>query len=77
MNDVILKVKCNYCNKSYDIGVNEDDYNDWKYGEGFIQDLLPYLTRAQRELLISNTCDECWDGLFGLEDDDDDDVYDL
>lgn len=77
MNTLTVKVKCRYCNKNFDVDVGDDDYNDWKNGKGYIEDLLPYLTKGQRELLISNTCDECWEGLFGLEDDEDDDPYDL
>lgn len=51
--------------------MGEDDYIDWKDGKGYIQDLLPYLSAAQRELLISNTCDDCWGGLFGWDDEED------
>lgn len=72
MNKLTVNVTCVYCDCDYSIDVNEDDYMNWKNGEGFIQDLLPYLTAAQRELLISKTCDDCWEGLFGTEDDDED-----
>lgn len=72
MNNLTVNVQCVYCSKTYDIDVAEKDYKEWKNGEGYIQDLLPYLTAAQRELLISNTCDECWGGLFGWDDDEED-----
>lgn len=72
MNTLNLKVKCRCCSEEYSIDVGEDDYIDWKDGKGYIQDLLPYLSAAQRELLISNTCDDCWGGLFGWDDDEED-----
>lgn len=68
MNTLNVKVKCKFCSKDVSIDVGEDDYLDWKDGKGYIQDLLPYLTAAQRELLISNICDDCWGGLFGWDD---------
>ena len=30
----------------------------------FAQDCFPYLTAGQRELMISNTCDDCWNKFF-------------
>ena len=35
-----------------------------------IQDVLYYLTEDARELLISRTCGECWDELFGVDEED-------
>ena len=36
-----------------------------------IQDAFPYLTDGQRELMISNTCDTCWNKFFpNVEEDD-------
>lgn len=72
MNTLFINVKCRYCDKTYNVSVGEDDFLDWKNGAGYIQDLLPYLTASERELLISNTCDDCWGGLFGWDDDEED-----
>jgi hypothetical protein len=43
--------------------VNITDVADWKLGE-MIQDAMPYLSSAERELLISRTCDDCWKELY-------------
>lgn len=51
----------------YDISVDEDAYRNWQNGEGFIQDIMPELSPGERELLISQICDNCFSMLFGLE----------
>jgi hypothetical protein len=43
---------------------NRKDMLDWLAGKDFIQDLMPYLSAAERELLISKTCGSCFDKLF-------------
>lgn len=66
---MVIEVKCRICGKQYFIRANEERYIKWKAGENFIQDLLPDLSPAERELLISGTCDNCWKSMFGEEDD--------
>ena len=41
------------------------DIESWLSGDKYIQDALAYLSAADRELLISNTCDDCWKNLYG------------
>tara|TARA_B100001778_G_scaffold48949_1_gene36226 strand:- start:885 stop:1031 length:147 start_codon:yes stop_codon:yes gene_type:complete len=41
------------------------DLESWLAGEVYIQDALDYLTPAERELLISQTCDTCWKRMWG------------
>jgi hypothetical protein len=65
-----LKVACSHCNKEQEIQVVPEDLYAWQDGE-LIQKALPYLTPAEREMLISQTCVPCFDLLFGLEDDND------
>jgi hypothetical protein len=59
-----VSVNCRLCNKTCNVKCNKDDYSSWKKGDGFIQDLLHYLSTDERELLISATCGECFDLLF-------------
>lgn len=61
------QIRCKLCNKMYDISVDEDAYRNWQNGEGFIQDIMPELSPGERELLISQICDNCFSMLFGLE----------
>ncbi len=58
-------VVCRLCGTDYSILLNEQDFDDWIEGKAYIQDVLDYLTAAERELLISATCDKCWKQLFG------------
>lgn len=58
-------VQCRMCGVSYSIMYNRDNMIDWLAGKDFIQDLMPYLSAAERELLISGTCGSCFDKLFG------------
>jgi len=44
--------------------IDPQDFFDWHNGEGFIQDLMPYLSTGERELLISGTCGRCFDEMF-------------
>ena len=62
--DTVLEVKCRECAAKYALFVKMSDYIKWKYKQGFIQDLLPYLTNNERELLISKTCGDCFDRIF-------------
>lgn len=62
-----VKVKCDMCKIDHVIKVNPEDYKEWKDGGRHIQHVMPYLTPSERELLISKTCGECFEVLFGKE----------
>ena len=62
--DTVMAVRCNMCAANHVIFVKMHDYIEWKNGAGFIQDLMPYLSDADRELLISGTCGPCFDSMF-------------
>ena len=51
------------------IPVNPDDFLSWQAGLGSVQDLMPYLTDADREFILSGITEGEWDDAFGeLED---------
>lgn len=56
-------VTCRSCGTKFQFQVNLDDFNSWQNGE-LIQNAMPYLNKEQRELLISQTCDPCWNAVF-------------
>lgn len=62
-------IPCKLCGIVYSVLLNEQDYDDWQDNKGYIQDLLGYLTAGERELLISGTCDTCWQKLYPNDDD--------
>ena len=57
-------VRCNLCSKEYNIIADRNDMEAWMSGDKFIQDVLDYLSAAERELLISKTCSSCWNKLY-------------
>ena len=63
---MIIEVECRMCGKQYNLKAEKEDIQKWMNGMN-IQDALPYMPEEQRELLISGTCPECWDKLFGGE----------
>lgn len=58
--DTKLAVVCIKCGGEYVIEVNVKDYLKWRGGNGMIQNVLPYLTPAEREMLITGYCDDCF-----------------
>lgn len=69
-NDV-LEVPCKHCGITYTILADLEDVKKWLANEGYIQYILHYLSPAERELLISGTCDNCWKNMFGDDLDED------
>lgn len=60
-----MNCECKLCGKWQTILLNKKDFEDWDNGDKYIQEALPYLTAAERELLISQTCDDCWQKIWG------------
>jgi len=70
----VYDVQCKHCGVVYNILADRDDVETWLSGSGYIQDILGYLSAAERELLISGTCDVCWKSMFGSDEEDEDEV---
>lgn len=64
-----IDVKCCMCDRVFTIQVKLEDYNAWLAGK-YTQDAFPYLSVGERELLISNTCNNCFDSIFYSVDED-------
>ncbi len=64
---MIITKTCILCSKESEVTVKEVDYMAWRDGVS-IQNVMPYLTPDQRELLISGICGNCFDDLFPEED---------
>jgi hypothetical protein len=65
--DAVAYARCRSCEKTEALLVNPSDVSDWQQGK-YIQDAMPYLSAAERELLISGTCGDCFDNMFSFED---------
>lgn len=57
---------CPCCGDEISIIVSARGLRLWREGER-IQNALPGLTAEEREILISGTCPECWNEIFGKE----------
>ena len=62
----VVAVPCRLCNEVADLTVNIEGFVAWQGGK-LIQEALPELSADQRELLISGTCDKCWNEMFGSD----------
>lgn len=61
--EVCIITQCPLCGRANEIEVNENDYFDWDDGVS-TQVAFPYLSKYEREMLISGTCPLCWDRMF-------------
>lgn len=76
-NAFYIPVTCSYCNELHKVYCKEEDYNNWKDGAGFIQDIMYYVPPAVRELLVSGTCGKCFDEMFSSLENEEDDEEDV
>ena len=60
-----LNIRCASCGRVYTLMINPEDMLLWQAGEGYIQDIFSYLSSAERELMISQTCNDCWKSMYG------------
>ena len=61
---VVVPTFCPYCGQVHNVTVEHADLLRWNARQGHIQDIFPYLSPAERELILSGICDSCWDKLF-------------
>ena len=70
-DQTVYRIRCQLCDKEQSIIADKNDILAWMTGEKYIQDALSYLSAADREMFISNTCGDCWDKLYPNDVDDD------
>lgn len=66
--EVCVITRCPFCGRGNEVEVNEEDYWDWQDGT-LAQDAFPYLTSEEREMLISGICPDCWNSMWGSDED--------
>ena len=60
-----VMVECWRCSHRKEIAVTHEQLSLWLSSRALIQEAMPELTDAQRELLMSGTCNQCFHKLFG------------
>ena len=58
-----IKIECRMCDSLVPVEFDSEDFARWQAGD-LIQNAMPYLTADEREMFISQTCDNCWKDLF-------------
>lgn len=72
-----IYMDCSMCGEQHTLKVRVEDYLVYDSpNRPHIQDIFPYLSPAERELMISGICPKCWEKLFPPEPDDIDDEED-
>ena len=66
--EVCVITRCPFCGRGNEVEVNEEDYWDWQDGT-LAQDAFPYLASEEREMLISGICPDCWNSMWGSDED--------
>lgn len=66
---MLVKTTCPICHCDTYLQVDAEGYARWQAGE-LIQVAMPDLDADEREMLISGVCPDCWDDMFGDEDED-------
>jgi len=69
MSKTTVLTKCPLCGEEKKIEVEETDYLRYTETKALTQDCFPYLSRADRERLITGICEECGRKMFGDDED--------
>lgn len=73
---MFITKNCVCCKSPVIIPVDPTGYARWQGGD-LIQDALPELSAASREMLISSICEPCFDRMFAESDEPSDLATDL
>jgi hypothetical protein len=64
-----LTRKCDLCATDVSMFVQPGDFEKYLAGYSYIQNLFPYLTADERELLLNGFCGPCFDSFCPPEED--------
>ena len=62
-----MLIRCRHCGESYIVPISEQEYLNWIKKGTFVQDEFSKLNPNERELLISQTCGNCWNKIFNTD----------
>lgn len=61
---ISLEMVCPFCGQVHSVDVFETSYVMYMAGE-LAQNAFPYLSKAEREQIISHICPDCQEDIFG------------
>lgn len=64
---MLIRKACVECGNVIEFDVRAEDYDLWKEKKVLIEDALWYITPDKREILLSGICGNCWNEMFGEE----------
>lgn len=67
-----MTVQCRTCGQDCVVNCTDDQYVAWKEHNMLIQNAMPDVPKAERELLISGICGTCFASMFRDEGDGED-----
>ena len=59
--DYNIHIQCPFCKEYHDISATLQQFQDFQHSDKKIQEIFPELSCAEREMLISGCCPDCWD----------------
>jgi len=68
---VAIETRCPFCGKTAVVEVPTNGFIAWQ-GGATVQRAFPNLNADTRERLVSGICPTCWDKMFSVPDDDED-----
>ena len=68
---VAIETRCPFCGKTATVEVPMNGFIAWQ-GGATVQSAFPNLDANAREQLISGICPTCWDKMFSISEDEDD-----
>jgi len=63
-NTTDYPIKCTICRQWKTVKIKESEFKAWNIRGVAIQKAMPNLNEDDRELLISQTCKQCYDEMF-------------
>ena len=71
-----MTVECRTCGSDRVVSCTDEQYIAWKEKHMLIQNAMPDVPKAERELLISGICGTCFERMFREEEEEDLTDYD-
>ena len=63
-----VSTDCPQCDKMSLVRVSDEGFRAWRNGQ-LIQLAMPELSPSEREMLVTGICPECWEKMWGEDDD--------